>query len=327
MSLEALNAEFVKAIQSSEYDEKTLNTIDLCLKVGVKVNVNMDICRSRSALTIAIRRPKSSAVVKKLLDAGANIEHLELDSWTPLLIAARNCEPEIVKILLEHGANIKHLSTMNASVLMLAVASGNEEKVKLLIASGAEVNGQDINGMGVLHRTTTNKNLTQILLDAGADVSFKTNGGKTALDMAKESGSPDVVLLLTEAENKLRAAEEEAKAAAEKAKAEEEAKAAAEKAKAAAEAKAFQEAFILADKELKAKAVEKALTLAAEEAKAKLKKVVETSVSSDTKTTRLLIFESNGLVTDNKPHRGPETYVVDKVSITVTPSGAYVISF
>lgn len=47
-------------------------------------------------------------IVKLLLDAGANVNHVDLDGFSPVTDAARAGEWNVVKILAEHGGDFDH---------------------------------------------------------------------------------------------------------------------------------------------------------------------------------------------------------------------------
>jgi uncharacterized protein len=84
------------------------------------------------------------------------------------------------------------------SALMEAVFSGNLEEVRNLLDKGADVNCRMDGGVTPLMVAAVNGNLdvVNLLLDRGADINAKTEKGNTALDFAGYKGSPEVVALL-----------------------------------------------------------------------------------------------------------------------------------
>ncbi|KAB8300991.1 hypothetical protein EYC80_002915 [Monilinia laxa] len=98
---------------------------------------------NRTALHIAIDR-RHEAVVKALIEAGANINSSDKRKLTPLMKAAETNQPEVVHLLVENGANFNAKSFANFTVLSLAASPGNFEGVKELLRAGADVNaGKD----------------------------------------------------------------------------------------------------------------------------------------------------------------------------------------
>ena len=74
------------------------------------------------------------AWAKRLLDRGAKIHR---DGWSPLHYAATGSEPKIVVMLLDRGAPIDALSPNKTTPLMMAARYGSEANVELLLARGA----------------------------------------------------------------------------------------------------------------------------------------------------------------------------------------------
>ena len=147
---------------------------------------------------------------------------------------------ERVRAALAAGADCNARNADGATVLMLAAHAGGLDIVRALIAAGADVNATDERGWGALLKAVYNADLdrgfadvvavlieagaaieapiaygirplmlaagygetavVQTLLDAGADVLARNDGGLTALMMVKEKFYVDVINLLHEAE-------------------------------------------------------------------------------------------------------------------------------
>jgi len=72
--------------------------------------------------------------------------------------------------------------------------------MKILIANGASVNVQPEGKSLLQHMVLANNPLlVQVLLEAGADVNFRTDDGDTALKMARRAGYFDLDLMLVQA--------------------------------------------------------------------------------------------------------------------------------
>lgn len=79
------------------------------------------------------------AVVKVLLEAGANVEDHNENGHTPLMEAASAGHVKVAKILLEHGAGINtHSNEFKESALTLACYKGHLEMVRFLLEAGAD---------------------------------------------------------------------------------------------------------------------------------------------------------------------------------------------
>jgi ankyrin repeat protein len=83
-----------------------------------------------------------------------------------------------------------------ATALLWAVAKG-EEMVRLLLERGAAINVEDWEGVTPLQNTIRAKNLpmVELLVEHGADPTYRTSFG-TALDVAREEGTTEIVALL-----------------------------------------------------------------------------------------------------------------------------------
>jgi ankyrin repeat protein len=79
-----------------------------------------------------------------LIYAGANLRATtRINGYTPLFFAARSGHPAVVKTLLDRGADPKARSVTGTTPLMLAAASGNTAVVDALLNAGADVNAKD----------------------------------------------------------------------------------------------------------------------------------------------------------------------------------------
>jgi hypothetical protein len=103
--------------------------------------------------------------------------------------AALDCGVMVDAPLFGHGA----------TALLWAVAKG-EEMVRLLLERGAAINVEDWEGITPLQNTIRAKNLpmVQLLIENGADPTYRTPFG-TALDVAREEGTAEIVTLLERA--------------------------------------------------------------------------------------------------------------------------------
>ena len=78
------------------------------------------------------------AVVKLLLEKGAELETKNTDGRTPLSYAARNGHEAVVELLLEKGAELETKDKDGETPLSYAARNGHEAVVKLLLEKGAK---------------------------------------------------------------------------------------------------------------------------------------------------------------------------------------------
>uniref|UniRef100_A0A671PLF3 Ankyrin repeat and SOCS box protein 13-like n=1 Tax=Sinocyclocheilus anshuiensis TaxID=1608454 RepID=A0A671PLF3_9TELE len=136
--------------------------------------------------------------VKLLLDAGAHVDARNIDSSTPLCDACAAGSLECVKLLLEHGATVNP-PLFTFSPLHEACMGGNSKCVQLMIDEGAFMEAQDCHFGTPLHVACARQQLdcVKVLLNAGANV----NAAKlheTALHHAAKVKNLELIELLVD---------------------------------------------------------------------------------------------------------------------------------
>ncbi|UKZ53982.1 hypothetical protein TrVGV298_007786 [Trichoderma virens] len=141
------------------------------------------------------------AIVKVLVENGADIEAKDSMGRTPLSQAAENGHEAIVKLLVEKGADIEAKDLFGQTPLSQAAENGHEAIVKLLVENGADIEAKD----GVFGRTpllwaieSGHEAIMQLLVEKGADIEVKDIMGRTPLLQAAENGHEAIVKLLVE---------------------------------------------------------------------------------------------------------------------------------
>ena len=82
------------------------------------------------------------ALIKRLLDAGANPNTALVSGETPLMVAARSGKAAAVQALLDKGANPNAKGARGQTALMWAVAQGHTDVIKALLAGRADVHAK-----------------------------------------------------------------------------------------------------------------------------------------------------------------------------------------
>lgn len=154
--------------------------------------------------------------MKRLFEAGADPNAVDLDGVTPLHRAARNNQLDVQRLLLEHYADATLRTNPGWDAVHLAVWNEHPESLKLLLSFGAIANQATPEGLTPLHMAARRNSAVMVetlLLEwdsykhAGKpDVNAKDSKANTPLHIALQRGY-DVVantLLLKGADPNLR---------------------------------------------------------------------------------------------------------------------------
>ena len=188
--------------------EKTLmkaieeNNIDVCnlmLDTGMVKNLNYLDSNNNTALILAIRLGRTE-IFKNLVDKGADINVTTSRNYTPLIIAACHGKIEIVKILVDKGSNLDFVDNDGDTALMTATYHGQIEIVKILVDKGANLDFVDRNKDSALI-SAVRMNRTEIvkfLVDKGANIDLINKNGNTALLLATQINNSEIIKILTD---------------------------------------------------------------------------------------------------------------------------------
>lgn len=140
-------------------------------------------------------------VVQLLLDSGANVRLKDQDGWTALMCAARRGWAAVIRQLLEKGADVNESNSGRDTPLILSAMSSSEA-VRLLIEAGAKVNAVGKNGRTALLVAARwgCPETVRILLKRGADAHARDKFGRTALTEAAGTGRHKEPLLFIQQE-------------------------------------------------------------------------------------------------------------------------------
>jgi len=134
-------------------------------------------------------------IVECLLNDKLNamVDIRDLENHTPLLLAAGTNQETpghiaVVKALIDKGADVNATDDCGYSSLQLAVLNSNYEIAKLLVEARCNLDHKNQDQFTALHTACSqgNKNMIQLLIDNGADITVKDARDKTPIDLAKK---------------------------------------------------------------------------------------------------------------------------------------------
>ena len=148
---------------------------------------------------VEFARDNNLVEVQKLLDSGIDPNTQDRRGWSPLMLATAKKYLGIVKLLLEHGADPNLINFLGRLAIMYASKYGSYEIVKVLIENGAIPNPTiKLNNRPPLSLAASRGHLevVRLLVEHGADVMYKGEDNKSALDLAMDAGYGDVAKYL-----------------------------------------------------------------------------------------------------------------------------------
>ena len=179
------NSHLVELAKASADGDK--RRIDTVLKV---VDINDTGYLNTPALFWALKKKKQTGY-RYLLEKGANPNVIFGISKTASVmhLAASMKSAKWLEIALAFNGDVNLLNAMNETPISRAVREGLEDNVMLLIESGADLNRKGNGGYTPLHNAAISNrfDMALILIKNGADWRIKSHSGSDFIDFAKRS--------------------------------------------------------------------------------------------------------------------------------------------
>jgi hypothetical protein len=138
------------------------------------------------------------AMVRALMELGADVNTAGDGDATPLYVAAQNGHKSIVRALMELGADVNQARDDGVTPLYIAAEKGYDTLVRALIELGADINKARNTGATPLYDAAYNGHeaIVRALTESGADVNKATDKGWTPLAIAAQEGHEAIVRAL-----------------------------------------------------------------------------------------------------------------------------------
>ena len=148
----------------------------------------------------AVKSGDRAKIAKFLKNKKLDVDVVDEDGKSALIIAVENNDVEVAKLLLEHGANVNFQEDNEVGNTPLICAAkqsyGDIEMMKLLLEHGADVNLQNKRGKTPLMYAGAFFEPASLLLEHGADMNIKDNKGNTVLPYVARLGYAESLDLL-----------------------------------------------------------------------------------------------------------------------------------
>jgi uncharacterized protein len=152
-----------------------------------------------------IRAAKANdpALVKKLIEAGGNVNAKDDIQDSAFLYAGAEGFNEVLKLTIEAGADVKSTNRYGGTALIPAGEHGHVETIKILIAAGVPVDHVNNLGWTAMQEAILLNNggprqqeAVRLLLEAGANPDIRDPQGRTALQNAERLGFTEIAELI-----------------------------------------------------------------------------------------------------------------------------------
>lgn len=189
------NNALMSALSSSEDNNELVKYL-----ISKKANLEDINNNSETPLLIAARVGNAQNV-KLLISKKANQTVTNSEGYTPLLVAVLYDKKDIIELLLQKGSDIETKANDGSTALIIAANKGYEETVELLLEKNANIEAtENENNLTPLLEAVTyeHDNVVNILLEKGSNIEATTNDGQTSLHIAAVYGFKNLVETLLE---------------------------------------------------------------------------------------------------------------------------------
>ena len=181
---------------------ETANKEVLQLIIDHGTDVNVVDKDSMTALMIACWKGNTDAI-NILLNAGADPDIANANRDTCLIVATdRSLREDLLQTLIDHGAKVNATNKQNLTALMVACWKGNTNAINVLLSAQVDPNIANANGdtcLTVATDRSLSKDMLQALIDRGAKVNASNKQSLTALMVACWKCNTDAINLLLNA--------------------------------------------------------------------------------------------------------------------------------
>ncbi|EAY12070.1 hypothetical protein TVAG_039180 [Trichomonas vaginalis G3] len=137
-------------------------------------------------------------IMKYLYPLVKNINVVDKDGWTAVILASYLNNIEILQFLISNGAKVNLADNLGKTPLMIAVNLNHFQIAKLLVKNSADINAKDKQDMSVLHYAVKGNNLEifKLLISHDAIIHVTDRDGISPFDSALHMCNIEIIKYL-----------------------------------------------------------------------------------------------------------------------------------
>lgn len=138
---------------------------------------------------------RNKGLFEYLIESGADVNHINKEGHTPLMIACQKGDSKTAKLLIKNGARVDFQFKKNSTALMHAIKSKNIDLINLILKNTKNINFENNDGDTALIMAVQNDDskIASLLIEAGARIDQLTSAGESALSVACECNLPEML--------------------------------------------------------------------------------------------------------------------------------------
>jgi ankyrin repeat protein len=131
---------------------------------------------------------RNKELVEFLIESGADVNYINKEGHTPLMIACQKGDSKTAKLLIKNGARVDFQFQKNSTALMHAINSKNIDLINLILKNTKNIDFENNDGDTALIIAVQNgdSKIASLLIEAGAHIDQLTSTGESALSVACE---------------------------------------------------------------------------------------------------------------------------------------------
>ncbi|BCS82832.1 putative ankyrin repeat protein [Cotonvirus japonicus] len=172
------------------------NVIKLLLSYGADIHtVSMFKWSPLMSAIMNAKNKQDFNIIDLFLEYGCDFDLKNVDGWTALMVFCKykimldTDTNDTLKLLIKHTSNINHVNKNGWTALMLALQNGNSEQIKILLEAGSNPNITTFYGSSCLktifcrEKSEFRHEIFELLLNYGANINHRNKLDDTILMM------------------------------------------------------------------------------------------------------------------------------------------------